>query len=96
MGPAGVGVDAGGAAGADGSGGRISPGAGLGAGGGAELQAASKPRIHSDDERPVRRKTVTMWLILLEAFGAMLVLVLIVWWTMFAGRHKGERRNGDE
>jgi hypothetical protein len=37
-----------------------------------------------------------MWLILLEAFGAMLVLVLIVWWTMFAGRHKGERRNGDE
>ena len=32
-----------------------------------------------------------MWLILLEAFGAMLVLVLIVWWTMFAGRRGGER-----
>ena len=32
-----------------------------------------------------------MWLILLEAFGAMVVLVAIVWWTMFAGRRGGER-----
>ena len=31
-----------------------------------------------------------MGLILLEAFGAMLLLVLIVWWTMFSGRKKGE------
>ena len=31
-----------------------------------------------------------MGLILLEAFGAMLVLVLIVWWTMFSGRKGGE------
>ena len=37
-----------------------------------------------------------MWLILLEAFGAMLLLVLIVWWTMFSGRSKGERRRSDE
>jgi hypothetical protein len=37
-----------------------------------------------------------MWLILLEAFGAMLLLVLIVWWTMFSGRRKGERRDGNE
>lgn len=37
-----------------------------------------------------------MWLILLEAFGAMLLLVLIVWWTMFSGRPKGERRSGGE
>ncbi|MEY4285285.1 MAG: hypothetical protein RL111_1960 [Pseudomonadota bacterium] len=27
-----------------------------------------------------------MWLILLEALGAGLLLVLIVWWTMFSGR----------
>jgi len=32
-----------------------------------------------------------MWVILLEAFGAMLLLVLIVWWTMFHGRKRGER-----
>ncbi len=31
-----------------------------------------------------------MGLILLEALGAMLLLLLIVWWTMFAGRNKGE------
>lgn len=28
--------------------------------------------------------------ILLEAFGALALLVLIVWWTMFSGRKKGE------
>jgi hypothetical protein len=31
-----------------------------------------------------------MLLIVLEAFGALAVLVLIVWWTMFSGRDKGE------
>jgi hypothetical protein len=31
-----------------------------------------------------------MGLILLEALGALLLLVLIVWWTMFSGRNKGE------
>ena len=31
-----------------------------------------------------------MCLILLEALGALLVLVLIVWWTMFSGRKGGE------
>ncbi len=31
-----------------------------------------------------------MYLILLEALGALLVLVLIVWWTMFSGRRNGE------
>jgi hypothetical protein len=36
-----------------------------------------------------------LW-ILLEALGALLLLVLIVWWTMFAGRKKGEpERNED-
>lgn len=31
-----------------------------------------------------------MGLILLEALGALLLLVLIVWWTMFSGRKNGE------
>ncbi|MDH0048646.1 MULTISPECIES: hypothetical protein [Comamonas] len=37
-----------------------------------------------------------MTLILLEALLALLVLVLIVWWTMFSGRPKGERPPPDE
>ncbi|MDO8206826.1 MAG: hypothetical protein Q7T38_03275 [Gallionella sp.] len=31
-----------------------------------------------------------MSLLVLEALGALLLLVLIVWWTMFSGRHRGE------
>lgn len=31
-----------------------------------------------------------MAVILLEALGALVLLVLIVWWTMFSGRPKGE------
>jgi hypothetical protein len=30
---------------------------------------------------------------LLEAFGALLIFVFIIWWTMFAGRKKGERKD---
>jgi len=37
-----------------------------------------------------------MWLVLLEALGALLVLILIVWWTMFSGRRGGERLPDDE
>ena len=37
-----------------------------------------------------------MGLILLEALGAGIVLVLIVWWTMFSGRNKGELPEPDE
>lgn len=38
-----------------------------------------------------------MLLILLEALGAGLILVLIVWWTMFHGRPSGEReKDADE
>ena len=31
-----------------------------------------------------------MTLLLLEALLAMMVLIFIVWWTMFSGRKKGE------
>jgi hypothetical protein len=32
-----------------------------------------------------------MWLLILEAFGALALLIFIVWWTMFSGRRNGER-----
>ena len=35
-----------------------------------------------------------MWLLLLEAFLALMVLVFIVWWTMFSGR-KPDTVNND-
>ena len=31
-----------------------------------------------------------MWLIVLEAVGALAVLLFVVWWTMFSGRRGGE------
>lgn len=34
-----------------------------------------------------------MALLLLEALGALLILVFIVWWTMFSGRSKGELKS---
>jgi len=37
-----------------------------------------------------------MTLLLLEALGALLLLVFIVWWTMFSGRNKGELRDEAE
>jgi hypothetical protein len=36
-----------------------------------------------------------MLLILLEALLALVLFVLIVWWTMFSGRDKGELRGGE-
>jgi hypothetical protein len=37
-----------------------------------------------------------MGLILLEALLALVLLVLIVWWTMFSGRDKGELKPDDK
>lgn len=36
-----------------------------------------------------------MTLLLLEALGALLLLLFIVWWTMFSGRKNGELREED-
>ncbi len=36
-----------------------------------------------------------MALLLLEALGALLLLVFIVWWTMFSGRKNGELKESD-
>ncbi len=38
-----------------------------------------------------------MWLIVLEALAVLAILALAVWWTMFAGRRRGEpRRNASD
>lgn len=37
-----------------------------------------------------------MTLLLLEALGALLILVFIVWWTMFSGREGGEIKRGED
>jgi hypothetical protein len=54
--------------------------------GGGPAQADSIPTMAA-----VQRKRF-MLLILLEALLALALFVLIVWWTMFAGRNKGELR----
>jgi hypothetical protein len=33
-----------------------------------------------------------MLVILLEALAALSIFVFIIWWTMFSGRKRGERR----
>ena len=58
---------------------------GMGMGGGS-AQPASMPRIAAHWRRGPK-----MWLLVLEALGALALLVFIVWWTMFSGRPKGDR-----
>ena len=65
---------------------RCSTGAGACPGGKAP-QPVSAPRIDSPAAASHPR---AMWLIILEAMGALGLLIFIVWWTMFAGRAKGE------
>jgi hypothetical protein len=57
------------------------------------LHAASIPTM--TNHRHTLR-TLNMGLILLEALAAGGILVLIVWWTMFSGRDKGELKDRDE
>ena len=63
-------------------------GAGVG-GGGCTAQLASIPTIGAA-ARNRNRDARFMTLILLEALGALVLLLLIVWWTMFSGRKRGE------
>jgi hypothetical protein len=71
--------------------------AGTGAGAGPSsvrlVQPDRLPRINAPATR--RQETLIMWLILLEALGALLLLLGIVWWTMFSGRRRGERDRHD-
>jgi hypothetical protein len=55
--------------------------------GGAFAHEANIPTIST--LQPLRRSHV-MGLLLLEALGAMVLLIAIVWWTMFSGRKNGE------
>jgi hypothetical protein len=65
--------------------------------GGGVPQAASIPTMPSLNAQRQRCRWCwqsewrnLMGLIVLEALGALLLLVLIVWWTMFSGRKNGE------
>jgi hypothetical protein len=49
---------------------------------------AAPAQRHTTDPAP-------MTLLLLEALGALIILVLIVWWTMFSGRPNGELPPGE-
>jgi len=49
-------------------------------------QAHSVPTIKT---RQTQESACMTWIVL-EALGALLLLVFIVWWTMFSGRPKGE------
>ena len=65
-------------------------------GGGVVVQAASVPRIRALQmlrARDRQSEGKDMWLILLEALGALLILIFIVWWTMFSGRKDADRRD---
>ena len=83
---AGVGVGADGL-GELGAGKRGLGGEGSGNGAAQETSMPTIASIHNDFSIRYKR----MLLILLEALGAGLILVLIVWWTMFHGRQGGER-----
>lgn len=75
-------------------------GGGPSGGTGGAAHAASNPRIAAPapPRSPMDRRTdnLPMWIILLEALGALVVLLLIVWWTMFSGRTRGERRGSPD
>jgi hypothetical protein len=57
---------------------------------GGELQAHNAPVIN---KAIAHLYAARMWLLLLEALSALLILVFIIWWTMFSGRSRGERRD---
>ncbi|HSW21756.1 MAG TPA: hypothetical protein VLJ62_03230, partial [Burkholderiaceae bacterium] len=77
------------------------PGAGATGGEVGSAQPSVMPRIAATT--PPRRQRVSinrpsggqlgMWIIVLEMLAALAVLLFIVWWTMFAGRRRGERRD---
>jgi hypothetical protein len=79
--------------GALGAGAASTGGSGLCGGGvgGREPQATKKRGRHKNMRPKMdESRSVCMGLILLEALLALVLLVLIVWWTMFSGRKKGE------
>jgi len=58
------------------------------------LHAASRAKENATPLAAMIRASLhhdTMGLLILEALGALALLVFIVWWTMFSGRRRGER-----
>ena len=65
--------------------------------GGFVAQAARTPTIKQISHKRIRDKgKIAMLLLLIEALGALLILVFIVWWTMFSGRPNGEVSQPDD
>jgi hypothetical protein len=62
-------------------------------GDGTVVQEASSPAKAIMAAVCVAREKTVMTLLLLEALGALLILVFIVWWTMFSGRKNGELKD---
>ena len=71
--------------------------AGAGGGGGVGVVRWRNRRWLLESPTPKNtRQGLPMGLLLLEALAALVLLVFIVWWVMFAGRRKGERNEHDE
>jgi len=64
--------------------------------------APSRMECARGTDRPSRAARIdgiqgnVMALLLLEALGALLLLVFIVWWTMFSGRKNGELKDPEQ
>ncbi len=86
-----------------GSGKSTAPGEAGGAGrGGLAQEAKNKAVAIMAAQRPSGRRVLVLFqkdvmtLLLLEALGALLLLLFIVWWTMFSGRKRGELKVDEE
>ena len=78
-------------------------GAAGGAGrGGLAQEAKNKAMAIMGTQRPRGKRVLVLFqkdvmiLLLLEALGALLLLLFIVWWTMFSGRKHGELKTDKE
>jgi hypothetical protein len=54
---------------------------------------AIRLRVQPATMRPRVGRFCSMWVLFLEMLAALGLLLFIVWWTMFAGRRRGERRD---
>jgi hypothetical protein len=89
----GLGASGGTATGPTGGGIATTTGGLAGCWGGVVVQAASKKATLAREAGTLRRIDsirTSMWILLLEAGGALAVLIFLVWWTMFSGRNDAE------
>jgi hypothetical protein len=74
----------------------LASGVGHTGGGVLTAQATIKTPPPIMDNFLANRKKFDMILLLLEALAALLILVFIVWWTMFSGRQGGEIKSDED